>query len=195
MVAGFITAFFVVMLATSIGYWRGFRAGKKSLGLLESGDPLLREAEAEVEALLAGLPPGEREQKRLALEAPKRRIRKHPCLSPVQVRAIMGLLADEFTVLEIEWMLVDGIEPPTGGRPAQSSHWTGSANMIGTITGYKGRWNPPKNISPLTWAYLVRVIEKRPHPADGWVFQKSNGYSLERGDVLVCAPADDVKED
>ena len=194
MVAGFITAFFVVMLATSIGYWRGFRAGKKSLGLLESGDPLLREAEAEVEALLAGLPPGEREQKRLALEAPKRRIRKHPCLSPMQVRAIMGLLADGFGTKEIEWMLVDGVEPPTGMTPANASHWNGSAFTDGSRVGCKGKWEPAKIISPLTWAYLVRVIEKRPRPKFGWVFQNPNGYSLERGDILVCSPVDDVKE-
>ena len=191
--ASTILQLFCLIVAVLSAYAMGWFARGRKLHAAQS-DPVLAEAEAEVEALLAGLPPEEREKKRLALEAPKRRVRKHPTLTPTQVKAIVGLLADGFTVQEIEWMLVDGVEPPTGGQPANSSHWTGGAYTDGDRAGYKGKWETAKVISPLTWAYLVRVIEKRPRQKYRWVFQGPNGYSLERGDILMCSPVDDVKD-
>lgn len=188
-----VVLFGFLALAMVGAYFIGWFARGRRLQAAQS-DPVLAEAEAEVEALLSGLPPEEREKKRLALEAPKRRVRKHPTLSQAQVKAIVGLLADGFTALEIEWMLIDGVEPPTGGQPANSSHWTGGAYTDGDREGYKGKWAPAKIISPLTWAYLVRVIERRPRPKHKWVFQGPYGYSMERSDILMCSPVDDVKD-
>jgi hypothetical protein len=192
-VASVILQFLALIVAVLAAYGVGWFARGRKLPAAHV-DPVLAEAEAEVEALLSGLPPEERQKKRLALEAPKRRMRKHPTLSQTQVKAIVGLLADGFSTKEIEWMLVDGVDPPTGGVPANASHWSGGAYSDGSRTGCKGKWGPAKIISPLTWAYLVRVIEKRPRPKFGWVFQGPNGYSLDRGDILVCSPVDDVND-
>jgi len=192
-VASVILQFLALIVAVLAAYGVGWFARGRKLQAAQS-DPVLAEAEAEVEALLSGLPPEERQKKRLALEAPKRRVRKHPTLSQAQAKAIVGLLADGFSVREIEWMLVDGLEPPTGGLPAKSCHWNGSAYGDGSREGCKGKWEPAKNISPLTWAYLVRAMEKRQRPKNGWVFQGPSGSKLDRGDILVCSPADDVKD-
>ena len=178
----------ILVITLFIGYGWGWFMCKRKLGLqpLVGGakdDPLLREAESEVEALLAGTPPEEQKKKRLALLPPADRPR-HPRLTEIQRRAIAGLLSDGIDANIIDTMTVNGVVPPTGKKDACVWKWSGG--MFDDGENYAGEWGAHERISRGTWAYVRRVIEQRPVQKRLWVFQYKDGARVNRADILTC---------
>jgi hypothetical protein len=190
-----VIAFFMISvclsLAVAYGYWRGLVAkdeGRLKPLSLPPKDPLLREAEAEVEALLGALPPDEQAKKRPLL-LPSRQHR-HPRLPEMTVRAIAGLMRDGYTEDDIRSALIRGVRVPCGSEHPRLFFWSGDVLSDGAIWG-DGKWQRGATISPCTWAYLRRSIEQRPDRNTYWLFQDPRGYQLPCDDILLCADADE----
>lgn len=188
MIQGGVVILLIVMalaLGFGMGWLRRNYVFRQSLPGGVTKDPLLREAEAEVEALLSALPPDEQPKKRLALLPPATR-QKHPRLTEMQRRAIAGLLREGTSVGYVCELHVDAVNPPSAKHAASWFEWEG---MVYLFTGQlaEGKWGKGHNIGPETWAYLRRVIENLPDQSHNWVFQYQNGKQVSYADVLACA--------
>ena len=188
MIQGGVVILLIVMalaLGFGMGWLRRDYVFRQALPGGGTNDPLLREAEAEVEALLSALPLDEQPKKRLALLPPATRP-KHPRLTEMQRRAIAGLLHEGAAVEEIQELHVDALLPPSATKPAYWFWWAGSVFVYnGKRAG--GKWGKAHAISSETWAYVRRVITKLPNHNHNWVFQYRDGKQVSYADVLTCA--------
>lgn len=182
----FLLSLIVPVICLLSAFYFGRFVERRSARKAGVRDPLLCEAEAEVEALLSALPADEQPKKRLALLPPTTRP-KHPRLTEMQRRAIAGLLAEGHGANDLHKMIVTGIAPPAGERKAFAFRWTGALSNDGVnLDGANAKWQNEHPISRATWTYLRCVIEQRPNLKEGWVFQYKDGTRVTYADILTC---------